>query len=96
MSPVIVKRRRDGIVQISRRPAWRAVFGPVPAALLAFLLLSLLALGGLAILLVRFPLLLALVGGLVVLLLSVVRYALQERHPVPQAHGSRRPPLDAA
>jgi hypothetical protein len=97
MSGVIVRRRPDGLIQIRRRPAWRAIIGPVPAAILAFLLLSILMLGALAALLVRFPLLVLLVGGLLVLLVSAARYGLQERHPAPQAHVSRpRPPVDAA
>jgi predicted lipid-binding transport protein (Tim44 family) len=99
MSRVIVKRRPDGIVQIHRRSAWRALAGPVPAAVLGFLLLSLAALAGLAAALIQFPMLVLLVGGLAVLMLSATRFAWRDRDAVRQEHASRPrppPPLDAA
>jgi hypothetical protein len=97
MSRVTVKRRPDGIVQIQRIPAWRTLAGPVPTAILGFLVLTAVALVGLATALIRFPILFLLVGGLVVLMLTAVRYALHDRQPAlrapPPVH---RPPLDAA
>jgi hypothetical protein len=96
MSRVIVKRRQDGIVQIRRRPRWRAIAGPVPATMLGFLLLFLLGLALLATALVHFPMLLLLIGGLVALSLSAVRFAWQERDPGLRARPPPRPPRDAA
>lgn len=97
MSRVIVRRRPDGIVQIRRRPAWRAIVGPIPAAILGFLVLSAVSLVGLATALVRFPFLLLLVAGAVALVLSAARFALHERAVVRHAHVSQpRPPSSAA
>jgi hypothetical protein len=98
MRPVVVTRRPDGIIQIRPRRAWRALTGPVPVAILALLLLSMLALAGLAMLLVRAPVLVLLAGGLAFLVLAAARYALQDRHTVLPAHASShpRPPMDAA
>ena len=97
MRPVIVKRRPDGIIQLQRRPAWHALAGPVPAAIVALLLLATLALAGLAVLLVRAPVLVFLVGGLAALLGVAARYALHDRHGVHPPHISQpRPPGNVA
>ncbi len=55
MIRVVVNRRSDGIVQIQRRSGWRAALCTVPGAVLGWLLLSLVAMTGLAAVLVLFP-----------------------------------------
>lgn len=97
MSRVTLKRRPDGIVQIQRMPAWRSLTGPVPTAILVFLVLTCVAMVGLATALIRFPILFLLVGGLVALMLTAARYALHERPRGLRAQPPvQRPPLDAA
>ncbi len=96
MSRVIVRRRADGIVQIRPRPLWRAVAGPVPAAILGLLVAATALLAALAAALVRFPVLVLLVFGLVSLVLAAVRWTL---HAPDEAHAGAttpRPPRDAA
>lgn len=99
MTRVTVKRRPDGIVQIQRRPAWRAITGTVPAAVLGALVLALLAMGGLAAMLVLHPMLVLLGGGLAALALAGARYAFHDGQGVRHAQASRPrrgPPQDAA
>ena len=97
MSCVIVKRRPDGIVEIRPRRAWRNLASPAPAGILALFAASLAALGALASAMIRFPLLLLLVGGLLLFMASAARYALQQRQPALRPVVTRsRPPLDAA
>jgi len=95
MSRVMLRRRPDGIVQIRPRPLWRAIAGPVPAALLGMLLGCGLAMAQLAAALVRFPALVLLVAGCVALLLTAVRWGLTEPR-LPDEEHERRPPGSAA
>ncbi len=92
---MMLRRRPDGIVQIRPRPLWRAIAGPVPAAMLGLLLACSLAMGVLAVALVRFPALVLLVTGCAALLLVAVRWGLTEP---PASHGDtgHRPPGRAA
>jgi hypothetical protein len=95
MSRVILRRRPDGIVQIRRRPLWRAIAGPVPAVLLALLLGCTAVQALLAAALVRFPALTLLLGGCAALALAAVRWGLTEP-AVARTSERRHPPGDAA
>ncbi len=95
MRRVTIRRRADGIVQIRPRPLWRAIAGPVPAAMLGLLLACALGMGVLAAALVHFPALVLLVGGSVALLLVAVRWGLTEPR-LADAETGRRPPGQAA
>jgi hypothetical protein len=95
MSRVILRRRPDGIVQIRPRPLWRAIAGPVPAAILGLLVGCTLFLAALAAALVLFPVLVLLVGGAITLALAAVRWGLTEPR-MPELSAHRQPPGDAA
>lgn len=92
---MIVTRRPDGVVQIRRRPAWRAALATVPGAVLGWLLLFLAAVTGLATVLVLSPTL-ASIGGLVAMLALVVWRSVARQHaqvaaPAPPAPALTRP-----
>jgi hypothetical protein len=91
----MIRRRPDGVVQIQRRPLWRAIASPVPAAILGLLLGCALVLVLLAAALVRFPAEVLLVAGCATLLLAAVRFGLTEP-PLAEVDGGRRPPGQAA
>jgi hypothetical protein len=95
MSSVMLRRRPDGIVQIRPRPLWRAIAGPVPAAILGMLLACSLLLILLTAALIRFPVVVLLVFGCVFLGLAAVRWGLTE--PKLAERGvHRHPPGNAA
>jgi hypothetical protein len=96
MSRVIIRRRPDGIVQIRPRPLWRAVAGPIPAAILGLLVVATALLAALAAALVRFPVLVLLICGLVSLVLAAVRWTLHGQDEAHAGATAPRPPRDAA
>jgi hypothetical protein len=59
---MIVRHRSDGVVEIQRRGAWRALAASPPAVVLAWVLLFLVAVTGLAAVLVEAPKLTLLAG----------------------------------
>ncbi len=95
MSRVILRRRPDGIVQIRPRPLWRVIGGSLPATIAAVLLVCAVLLAGLAVALVRFPVLVLLVLGSVTLALVAVRFGLTEP-PLAEVHARSHPPGKAS
>jgi hypothetical protein len=71
---VIVRRRRDGIVQIQRGSRLRAVVSSVPGAVVSWLLLFLVAVTSLAAALVLFPRATAVAGISGTVALAVARH----------------------
>ncbi len=96
MSRVILRRRRDGIVQIRPRPFWRVIAGPVTAVLLGLLVGCSLLMTLLAVALVRFPMVVLLVCGCTTLALAAVRFGLTEPGVAKARIHHRRPPGGAA
>jgi hypothetical protein len=92
---VVIRRRPDGIVQIRPRPLWRTFAGPVPASLLALLLLCAMVVTAITAALVSFPVLVLLLGGCATLALSAARWAFTDRQ-ASAVPALRRPPQDAA